>query len=217
MRLQDVKLTDFGTAKTIESNKHFTTIVGGKGSLSDVEDQIERLKNEIAGTDNLHACERLQERITRLASGVAIIRVGAATEVEMIEKKHRIEDALEAVRSAQQEGMVPGGGTALINAVKDLDVDVENEDQQLGVNIILEAVKEPLRQMALNAGESPDIISSEVQKAEYGYGINFSTGELINLLDAGIIDPVKVTRCALQNAASVSSTLITANHAIVVV
>ena len=152
-----------------------------------------------------------------MASGVAIIRVGAATEVEMIEKKHRIEDALEAVRSAQQEGMVPGGGTALINAVKDLDVDVENEDQQLGVNIILEAVKEPLRQMALNAGESPDIISSEVQKAEYGYGINFSTGELINLLDAGIIDPVKVTRCALQNAASVSSTLITANHAIVVV
>ena len=212
-----MKLTDFGTAKTIDSNKYLTTIVGGKGSLSDVEDQIERLKNEIAGMDNLHACERLQERITRLASGVAIIRVGAATEVEMIEKKHRIEDALEAVRSAQQEGMVPGGGTALINAVKDLDVDVENEDQQLGVNIILEAVKEPLKQMALNAGESPDIISSEVQKAEYGYGINFTTGELINLLDAGIIDPVKVTRCALQNAASVSSTLITANHAIVVV
>ena len=217
IRLREVKLKDLGRVSTFESTKNFTTIVGGEGSLDEVERKIDQLKVEITNTDDIHECERIQERITRLASGVAIIRVGAATEVEMVEKKHRVEDALEAVRSAQQEGIVPGGGIALIRAVTDLEVEVENNDQRLGVEIVFEAVKEPLRQMAFNAGKSPDILISLVEKAKFSHGINFSTGKLVDMLDAGIIDPVKVVRCALQNAASVASTLITANHAIVVV
>ena len=217
IRLREVKLKDLGRVSTFESTKNFTTIVGGEGSLDEVERKIDQLKVEITNTDDIHECEKIQERITRLASGVAIIRVGAATEVEMIEKKHRVEDALEAVRSAQQEGIVPGGGIALIRAVAGLEVEVENNDQRLGVEIVFEAVKAPLRQMALNAGKSPDILISLVEKAKFSHGINFSTGELVDMLDTGIIDPVKVVRCALQNAASVASTLITANHAIVVV
>jgi len=132
----------------------------------------------------------------------------------MIEKKHRIEDALEAVKSAQQEGIVAGGGTPLLRACEDINIEVSNENQQLGVNIVLEAVKEPLRQMAINAGESPDLILSDVASADKNYGWDFASSKLVNMLDSGIIDPVKVTRCALQNAASVASTLITTNHAI---
>ena len=212
--LKDLKLKDFGTAKTVESTKYFTTIVDGKGVLEEIEKRIEVLKVEIEQNSNMQECERTQERITRLASGIAIIRVGAATEVEMIEKKHRIEDALEAVKSAQQEGIVAGGGTPLLRACEDINIEVSNENQQLGVNIVLEAVKEPLRQMAINAGESPDLILSDVASADKNYGWDFASSKLVNMLDSGIIDPVKVTRCALQNAASVASTLITTNHAI---
>jgi len=215
LRLRDVKLTQFGRAKTIESSKFLTTIVGGKGSLDDVEKTIDLLKAEIRETDSLHDCERIQERITRLASGIAVIRVGAASEVEMVEKKHRVEDALEAVNAAQMEGIVPGGGIALIRASKNLKVKTESEDQKLGVKIICEAVKEPLRQMALNAGYSPDILISLVEKAKGNKGINFNTGKLVDLVELGIIDPVRVTRCAIQNAVSVASTLITTNHAII--
>jgi len=141
--------------------------------------------------------------------------VGAPTEIEMTEKKHRIEDALEAVKSAQQEGVVMGGGIALIRVSQGLNIDVENETQQLGANIIFEAVKEPLRQMALNAGESPDLILSKVLTSDKNNGWDFTKNKLVNMLDAGIIDPVKVTRCALQNAASVASTLIMTNFAII--
>ena len=215
IRLRDIKLTDFGRAKTIESSKVFTTIVGGNGDLEEVEKSIDLLKAEIEQTDSLQECERIQERITRLASGIAIIRVGAATEIEMIEKKHRIEDALEAVNSAQLEGIVPGGGIALLRASKGLKVKTDNEDQRLGVQIILEAIKGPLTQMCLNAGESPDIIISKVINKTGPIGFDFTTGKMIDFMEAGIVDPVKVTRCALQNAASVSSTLITTNCAIV--
>ncbi len=165
--------------------------------------------------ENLHECEKIQDRIARLSSGIAIIRVGAATEIEMVEKKHRIEDALEAVRSAQMEGIVPGGGTALIRATDDLQVEVENADQQVGVNILLCAIEAPIRQMALNAGKSPDIICDKVLKQEGNVGYNFLTDTVEDLMEAGVIDPVKVTRTALQNAASVSGTLLTTNCAVI--
>ena len=160
-------------------------------------------------------CEKIQERIVRLASGVAIIKVGAPTEIEMIEKKHRIEDALEAVRSAQAEGIVPGGGTSLLRATRDLEVDVTNEDQRIGVEIIKQAVLEPIKQMAENAGQSPDLIVTEVSACAEGLGWDFSNGFVVDMISEGIIDPVKVTRTALQNAVSVSSTLITTSNAII--
>ena len=215
LRLKDIKLNHFGSAKTFECSKSFTTIVGGTGNMKEVEEKIEVLKTELDQTEDLHECGRIQERITRLASGIAIIKVGGATEIEMTEKRHRIEDALEAVKSAQQEGIIPGGGIALIKACNNLQVKTENENQELGVKIILEAVKEPARQMAINAGESPDIILSMIEKEANDVGVDFTTGKTINMLDAGIIDPAKVTRCALQNAASVASTLITTNSAVI--
>jgi len=165
--------------------------------------------------DNLNECEKIQDRIARLASGIAIIRVGASTEIEMVEKKHRIEDALEAVKSAQLEGIVPGGGTALLSVTRNLDVSVENEGQAVGVEIVRLAVQAPLRQMAINAGESPDIICNQVIESDANVGYDFVSGQLVDMLEAGIIDPVKVTRTALQNAASVSGTLITTNCAVI--
>ena len=160
-------------------------------------------------------CTRLQERITRLASGIAVIRVGAPTEIEMIEKKHRIEDALEAVRSAQMEGTVPGGGTALLRASHKLKVKTDNSDQAMGAQIVKQACQAPLRQMAYNAGESSDLIVDKVSSLKGDRGWNFATGKVVDMYEAGVIDPVKVTRNALQNAASVASTLVTTNHAIV--
>jgi len=133
----------------------------------------------------------------------------------MIEKKHRIDDALEAVRSAQEEGIIAGGGTALLRACKDLDVDTCGEEQELGVKIVIEAIEEPIRQMAINAGESPDIIVDLIKREDYPIGYDFVSGLMVDMCEAGIIDPVKVTRCALQNAASVASTLVTTNYAII--
>ena len=215
VKLKDVKLSHLGVAKSIEITKGETTIMGGKGSTNDIEERISDLKTTLEQTESIHECTRIQERITRLASGIAIIRVGASTEVEMIEKKHRIEDALEAVRSAQEEGIVPGGGVPLIRAMATAEFEVDNEDQALGVEIVRRAVFSPLRQMAENAGESPDIIQTIIGNLEGSAGWNFRTGDTCDLLKTGIIDPVKVTRCALQNAVSAAGTLITTNHAII--
>ena len=215
LKLKDTKLEHLGGCKSIDITKGITTIVDGRGDSDNVEKRIDALKVELEQTDSMYECERIQERIIRLASGIAIVRVGGATEVEMIEKKHRIEDALEAVRSAQQEGIVPGGGVTLLRVTKDIKIETENEDQSLGVKIVLEAVKAPLRQMAENAGDSPDLILSKVLAADDELGWDFSTGKLVNMLDAGIIDPVKVIRTALQNAASAASTLLTTNYAII--
>ena len=215
LTLKDVKLTHFGQCKTISVNKTWTTIVGGKGDQDNVENRISTLKTEIENTESLKECERIQERVTRLASGVAIIRVGAATEVEMIEKKHRIDDALEAVRSAQEEGIVAGGGIALLRTSTGIDITTDNEEQAIGAKIILDAVEEPLRQMAINAGKSPDLIVDRVRRLTGNNGFNFMTDNVGDMLEQGIIDPAKVTRCALQNAVSVASTLITTSHAIV--
>ena len=194
-------------------------MIGGSGSMEDIEKQIDRLKAIIKDTEDLYECERLQERITRLSSGVSVIRVGAATEIEMIEKRHRIQDALEAVRAAQLEGVLPGGGSFLVQHSKSLFEEThsktENEWQDLGVKIIEKAIKEPLKQMAYNAGESVDLILNQVENEAKGFGYDFKSNKIINVLEAGIIDPARVTRCALQNSVSVASTLITSNYAIV--
>ena len=214
-KLGDTKLEHLGIAKSVEITKNETTIMGGKGDSNDIEQQIDTLKAELEQTDSLHECGRIQERITRLASGIAIIRVGASTEVEMIEKKHRIEDALEAVRSAQEEGIVPGGGVSLIRAAETAQFEVDNEDQALGVEIVRRAVFAPIRQMAQNAGESPDIIQTVVGNLEGTQGYDFRDRKTRDLLEAGIVDPAKVARCALQNAVSAAGTLITTNYAII--
>lgn len=215
--LSDIKLPDLGTAKSIESTKHTTIIVGGNCDHEQIETRIESLKAQILSTDSLGECEGLQGRISRLSSGVAVICVGGATEVEMTEKKHRIEDALEAVRSAQEEGIVPGGGTALLHAASSLVITTNSSDQALGASIIQAACKEPIRQMALNAGESADIIMEKIGRDlnNPNIGWDFRTQQLTDLFKAGIIDPTKVTRIALQNAASCAGTLITTNFGIV--
>ena len=213
--LKQIQLSNFGQAKSVTINKGWTTLVGGSGNHEEIDKKIEALKVEIQNTDSLIECERIQERVTRLASGVAVIRVGAATEVEMIEKKHRIDDALEAVRSAQEEGIIAGGGVALLRCSTGLPVTTDNEEQAIGAKIILDAVEEPLRQMAKNAGKSPDLIVDRVRHLSGNKGYNFMTDDVTDMLDSGIVDPAKVTRCALQNAVSVASTLITTSHAIV--
>jgi len=219
VRLKEVKLNHLGEAKSIESGKRGTTIVGGTGSLEDVEGEIEKLKAILQDTENMHECEKIQERITRLSSGVSIIRVGAATEIEMIEKRHRIEDALEAVKAAQLEGVLPGGGAFLVQKSKHLfqkaKSSATNEWEELGIKIVENAVREPLRQMARNAGQSGDLILSKLLHRRMGEGYDFKTSKMTNLFDAGVIDPARVTRCALQNAVSVAGTLITSNYAIV--
>ena len=209
LKLKDVELSNLGTCKKVEILKNLSTFVAGKGDYQEVERRIENLKIEFEQTDSLHTCERIQERITRLASGVAIIRVGAATEIEMVEKKHRIEDALEAVRAAQLDGIVPGGGVALVRAIP------KQKLWQPYDSIIYEAATEPLRQMALNAGESPDVILDKVQRAKGDKGWDFKDGVMASMLEAGIIDPVKVTITALVNAVSAAGTLITTDHAII--
>ena len=219
IKLKDVKLTHFGEVKKLEVSRNLTTMVGGNGELEEIERQIEKLKAIMQNTENMYECEKTQERITRLASGVSVIRVGASTEIEMIEKRYRIEDALEAVRSAQMEGILPGGGAFLVQKSTTLgdniNKKINNEWQKLGVNIVQQAIREPLRQMCRNAGESPDIILNQVEIESEGNGYDFNTREIKNFLDFGIIDPARVTRCALQNAVSVAGTLITSNYAIV--
>ena len=214
--LRDFKLHHFGQCRSIDITKTNTTIIGGKGDFEEIDRRIEILKTELQTTDDLRECETVQERITKLASGVAVINVGAATEVEMTEKKHRIEDALEAVKSAQHEGIVPGGGVALLRCRSHLEaVVVENEDQQYGVDIVGAALAAPIRQMALNCGLSPDLIVSMVEKEDHNVGYDFRNDKIVDMLEAGVLDPVKVTRTALQNAASAAGTLITTSHAII--
>jgi chaperonin GroEL len=215
-KLAAVKLSDLGSASSIESNKHNTTIIGGTADYEQIEHRIESLKEEIKATESIQEGETLQRRIVRLASGVGVIRVGGATEVEMIEKKHRIEDALEAVKSAQEEGIVLGGGTALLRASRELELsELDNSDQALGIAIVKEACKEPIRQMSLNAGFSPDLVLKQVSEADETQGWDFRRNELTDLYENGVIDPVKVTCCALQNAASCAGTLITTNFGII--
>jgi len=208
LKLKDVKLSDLGLAKKVDIIKSITTIVGGKGDYSEVDKRIENLKIEASQTDSMQEAERIQERIIRLASGIAIIKVGAATEVEMIEKKHRIEDALEAVKAAREGGIVPGGGVAL---VRTLPKKIKDSTK----NIVYDAICEPIRQMARNAGESADVILEKVKKSNGNTGWDFTSNKTVDMFEKGVIDPMKVTRSALQNAASAVGALITSGHAIV--
>lgn len=215
LAIRNVELKHLGTAKTVEVLKNSTTIIGGKANYEKIDERIEGLKSELVQTENLSECERIQERITRLASGVAIIKVGAPTEIEMIEKKHRVEDALEAVRSAQVEGIVPGGGSALIKASRNLELELDNREQQIGVDIVCTAAHAPFRQIMLNAGKSPELLLETLKESEENIGFDVVKNEMVDMFEGGVVDPTKVVRCALQNAASVISTLITTNYAIV--
>jgi len=216
--LNTVTISDLGLVRRVELNK-FNTVFSEANSDSDlVDERILQIKELIKQTDDLAVCEKLQERITRLTSAVATIKVGAATELEATEKRHRVIDALEAVRSAQRAGILPGGGTALIRATSNLEEFEElgeNKDQQLGVGAVLAAVEGPLRQMAKNSDLSPDIILEKVKNLEGNQGYNFYTDQVEDLLESGVIDPARVTICALLNAVSVVSTLITTDYAIV--
>lgn len=215
MKLQEVQMGHLGTAKSIESTKYQTTVVGGDADYEKVEEQIEKLKSLIEQTESLEVCEKIQARIVCLSSGVAVIRVGGATEVEMTEKKHRVEDALEAVRSAQEEGIIGGGGCALLRASHTLVMKTYSSEQAMAGGIIQAACQAPIRQMATNAGLSADIVVKEVINADKNSGWDFRNDILVNLYESGIIDPVKVTRTALQNAVSCAGTLITTNYSII--
>ena len=213
--LTDVSLTDFGKAASVEITKNTTTVVDGEGDYEKVDETIDKIKVEIQQTDDIHEAGRLQDRVTRLSSGVAIIRVGASSEVEMIEKKHRIEDALEAVKSAQQEGIVPGGGMTLLRVSRAITPNFVTEEQSTALSIFRRALEAPFRTMASNAGLSPEVMMLQAEGSEDWNGINFSTGALANLKTSGVLDPAKVTRCALKNAVSVAGTLLLTNHSIV--
>ncbi len=218
--LSDVKLQHLGSATSIESTKVTTTIIGGDADYELIDEQIESLKSLLNSIDDLAACEAIQHRITRLASGVAVIRVGAATEVEMIERKHRIEDALEAVRAAQLEGTLPGGGTALVKAqrVSPMAVPgIQNHNQRIGAEVLKEALVEPLTQLADNCNRSADIILTHIRCPECPFqkGWDFNTNSFTDLYEAGVIDPTRVVCSALSNAVSVAGTLLTTNFAII--
>ena len=216
IQMRAIKLEHFGTAQTVEADKRTTLVVGGNQDDEAVEKRIELLKKEIDQESNLSVCEKIQERISRLASAIAVIKVGGATEIEMMEKKHRVEDALEAVNSAQQEGIIPGGSAALLRVAKKLDIKVDNSDQEMGVNIIKEAIRAPFRKMVSNAGMSPDIYLDKVENhTNPESGLDITSGDIVNMFTYGIIDPFKVTRCALENAASAASTLLTTDVGIV--
>jgi len=217
VKLKDIELSHLGSADFIESTKYQTTIVGGTCDHELVEERIKRLKATIMQTESLPECERHQGRVIRLVSGVAVIRVGGSTQVEMTEKKHRIEDALEAVRAAQDEGIIAGGGAAVLKAARNLVIVTENGHTDIGVGaaIVRLACSAPIRQMALNAGESADIIVNQVKKSKPNWGWDFQHEELVDLVERGIIDPVKVTKSALKNAASCAGTLLTTNYGII--
>jgi len=209
LKLENVTLNDLGTAKRITIDKDNTTIVDGGGSRKALEGRVKQIRVQIDETTSDYDREKLQERLAKLIGGVAVISVGAATEAEMKEKKDRVEDALNATRAAVEEGIVPGGGVALIRAMKALDKAKFDGDEQLGADLVRRALEEPVRQIADNAGFEGSVIVQKVVEGKENFGFNAETGQFENLIEAGIIDPTKVTRFALQNAASVAGLLLT--------
>ncbi|HET7570164.1 MAG TPA: chaperonin GroEL, partial [Gammaproteobacteria bacterium] len=210
LSLEKATLNDLGTAKKVQITKENTTIVDGGGKGEDIKGRVEQIRKQIEEATSDYDKEKLQERVAKLAGGVAVIKVGAATEVEMKEKKARVEDALHATRAAVEEGIVPGGGVALVRALKGLEKLVgDNDEQNTGIAILRRAMEEPLRQIVANSGGAADVVLAEVQKNQANYGFNASTGQFGDMVELGILDPTKVTRTALQNAASVAGLLIT--------
>ena len=210
LSLEKASLGDLGEAKKIQVSKENTTIIDGAGGAAEIKGRVDQINKEIEESTSDYDREKLQERVAKLAGGVAVIKVGAATEIEMKEKKARVEDALHATRAAVEEGVVPGGGVALIRAQPALDkLKGDNDDQDVGINILRKAIEEPLRQIVANAGQDASVILNDVAAGEGNYGFNAATGEYGDLVGMGIIDPTKVTRLALQNASSVAGLLLT--------
>ncbi len=210
LKLENTQLSQLGRARRVVVAKDTTTIVDGNGDSDAIKGRINQIKSEIETTDSDFDREKLQERLAKLSGGVAVVKVGAATETEMKEKKHRVEDALQATRAALEEGIVPGGGVALLVAQKALNVDaIELPDEQTGAKIVYRALEEPLRQISENAGLEGSVVVNDVRKAKKGYGLNAATGEIVDLIAEGIIDPAMVTRSALQNAASIAKNILT--------
>jgi chaperonin GroEL len=209
IKLENIKLDDLGKAKKIVIDKDNTTIVEGSGKSKDIEGRVKQIRTQIEETTSDYDREKLQERLAKLVGGVAIIRVGAATETEMKEKKARVEDAMHATKAAVEEGIVPGGGVALLRSTKAVDALKETGDVQVGINIIRRALEEPLRQIAQNAGHEGAVVVAKVRDGKAEEGFNAQTEKYENLVEAGVIDPTKVVRSALQNASSIASLLLT--------
>ena len=210
LKLENTQLSQLGHARRVVIAKDTTTIIDGAGETDAIKGRINQIKTEIENTDSDFDKEKLQERLAKLSGGVAVVKVGAATETEMKEKKHRVEDALQATRAALEEGIVPGGGIALLHAAKAIRLEgFEDEDEKTGAKIVLRALEEPLRQIAENAGLEGSVVVNDVRKAKTGQGLNAITGEIVDLVKEGIIDPAMVTRSALQNAASIAKNILT--------
>src|SRR5438270_163537 len=209
LKLENTQVSQLGHARRVVIAKDTTTIIDGAGEGEAIKGRINQIKNEIENTDSDFDREKLQERLAKLSGGVAVVKVGAATETEMKEKKHRVEDALQATRAALEEGIVPGGGVALLQASGAVQVDGLEGDEQTGARIILRALEEPVRQLAENAGLEGSVVGNDVRKAQKGQGLNAETNEIVDLVAAGVIDPAMVTRSALQNAASIAKNILT--------
>ncbi len=209
LKLENTQVSQLGRARRVVVGKDNTTIVDGAGDAAGIKGRINQIKSEIDNTDSDFDREKLQERLAKLSGGVAVVKVGAATETEMKEKKHRVEDALQATRAALEEGIVPGGGVALLEATGAVKVDGEIDDERTGARIVLRALEEPLRQLAENAGLEGSVVVNDVRKAKKGQGLNAATNEVVDLVAEGIIDPAMVTRSALQNAASIAKNILT--------
>ena len=215
LKLENTAIEQLGRARRVVIGKDSTTIVDGAGDAGAIKGRIAQIKSEVETTDSDFDREKLQERLAKLSGGVAVIKVGAATETEVKEKKHRVEDALQATRAALEEGIVPGGGVALLHGAKSVNLDALEGDELTGAKIVLRALEEPLRQIAFNAGLEGSVVINEVRAAAAGFGLNASTGEVVDLVAAGVIDPAKVTRSALQNAASIAKNILTTEAIIV--
>src|SRR5262247_1467236 len=209
LKLENTKISQLGRARRVVVDKDSTTIIDGAGDAEAIKARIKQLKSEIENTDSDFDREKLQERLAKLAGGVAVVKVGAATETEMKEKKHRVEDALQATRAALEEGIVPGGGVALLNSVAAIKLDSLEGDERTGASIITRALEEPIRQLADNAGLEGSVVVDKIRSLPKGQGLNVETGEYEDLVKAGIIDPTMVTRSALQNAASIAKNILT--------
>ena len=216
LKLENTQVSQLGRARRVVVAKDNTTIIDGAGDSEAIKGRVNQIKNEVENTDSDFDREKLQERLAKLSGGVAVVKVGAATETEMKEKKHRVEDALQATRAALEEGIVPGGGVALLQASKEVKLDlIADEDEKTGARIVLRAVEEPLRHIAENSGLEGSVVIAEVLKAKKGFGLNAATNEIVDLVEAGVIDPAMVTRSALQNAASIAKNILTTEAIIV--
>jgi chaperonin GroEL len=210
LKLENTQISQLGRARRVVVGKDTTTIVDGSGDAGAIKGRINQIKAEVENTDSDFDREKLQERLAKLAGGVAVVKVGAATETEMKEKKHRVEDALQATRAALEEGIVPGGGVALLRASDAVKVEaLDDPDEQTGARIVLRSLEEPVRQLAHNAGLEGSVVVNDVRKSKKGFGLNAATNEIVDLVAAGVIDPAMVTRSALQNAASIAKNILT--------